>query len=147
LDLPGQHKGWIEQRTETVRARIAEFDAHGNLTPLAPTILMELAELLDQANNDCLSIVDEFETQRPSASWFWINAISGYGGLALIDPTFISAAIAIGGALGASKSLYDRARFLVLEQRYLSLYWDVQLRKSALGSELIRRGISWPTTP
>ena len=145
--MPGQHKGWIEQRAETVRARMADFDAHGNLTPLAPEMLLELAELLEQANEDCLAIVDEFETHRPSASWFWINAISGYGGLALVDPTFISAVIAIGGTLGASKSLYDRARFLVLEQRYFSLYWAVQLRKNALGSELIRRGISWPTTP
>jgi uncharacterized protein involved in type VI secretion and phage assembly len=66
--LAGRGQGWIEQRVETVRAQLHQFDGHGDLTPLTPEALLELAELLDRANKDCLAIVHEFERQMPSAS-------------------------------------------------------------------------------
>ena len=145
--MAGQHQGWIEQRAGTVRARLSQFDGHGDLALLTLEALLELVEFLDLANKDCLDIVDEFERQKPSAFWFWINAASGFGGLALLDPTLISLILTIGGALGGGKSLFDRAAYLATEQRYLGLYWGVQHRKNALGAELTRRGIRWPTSP
>jgi hypothetical protein len=63
-----------------------------------------------------------------------------------MDPTLISVVLTAFGVLGAGKSLYDRSAYLVTEQRYFGLYWAVQQRKNALGSELARRGIWRPTS-
>ena len=49
--------------------------------------------------------------------------------------------ITAGGVAGAAKSLYDRGRHLIAEQKYLGLYWSVATRKDALKVELTRRGI------
>lgn len=138
---------WIEQRVKNVRAQLSRFDGYGDLRLLSSGGLLELANLLDRANQECLDIVDEFERRKPSEFWFWINTVGGFVGLALMDPTLISVALTIGGALGAGKSVYDRAAYLITEQRYLDLYWAVQHRKNALGSELTRRGLPWTTSP
>ena len=142
-----QRQSWIAQRAEAVLSKLSQFDACGDLTQLSPAALAELVDILVVANKDCLEILDEHERQEPSAFWFWLSVVGGLGGIALMDPTLVSVILTAGGLLGGVKAVYDKGAYLLEEQRYLGLYWDVAHRKDALGSELTRRGIPWATSP
>jgi hypothetical protein len=120
---------------------LEEFDRAGDLTALAPAQLLHLTTLIADAHEICRDILQEHERNSPSTAWFAISTVSGFGGLVLLEPTLGAIVITLGGIAGAAKSLYDYGAHLVVEQRYLDLYWRTEARKDALKIELIRRGI------
>ena len=133
--------GWLDRRAEEITRALQEFDDSGDLTALEPERLLDLARLLDGANRSCWETLQEHERQAPSAFWFHLSVWTGVGGIALLEPSLISIIITVGGLLGSGKSIYDRGAHLVAEQRYLQLFWAVELRKDRLKSALARRGI------
>jgi hypothetical protein len=133
--------GWLGRRAEEITRALQEFDDRGDLMAVEPESLLDLAQLLDGANRTCWEILEEHEGQAPSAFWFHLSVWTGVGGIALVDPNLISIIITVGGLLGSIKSIYDRGAHLVTEQRYLRLFWAVELRKDKLKSTLARRGI------
>ena len=132
---------WLEQRSAVVRDRLDHFERQGSLALLPDPELLRLAVATRETVDEAYEICKEHERHFPSTAWFGISTLSGLGGLLFLEPTTGSMIIAIGGALGAAKSIYDRSAHLVREQRYLGRYWRADGHRRALAAEMTRRGI------
>jgi hypothetical protein len=98
--------------------------------------------LMAGANEDCWSLLREHDRQAPSTFEFSLAVFSGIGGIALLDPSMLSLLVTVTGATGAAISVYRRGKHLVVEQRYLGIFWDIEHRRHILQTELGRRGIA-----
>ena len=106
-------------------------------------MLAELCEIAAKNLREAFQICEEHEGNYPSPIAFWVSVVSGFGGLLILEPTFASIVMTIGGALGAGISIYQRGEHLMREQGYLGLYWRADMHRSALAVELMRRGIRY----
>lgn len=134
-------RSWLEREADKVLEKLERFESQGDLTRLSEGELLELAKLCKQNLADAFELWEEHQRHYPSSVWFGISVVSGYGGLFLVEPVTASVIITIGGALGATKSIYDRGAHLIREQRYLDLYWRASRHRDAVAVELTRRGI------
>jgi hypothetical protein len=133
---------WLETRSEEISDKLRQFDDSGPLKALGDGQLKQLIILMDTANEDCRDLLREHQNQAPSTFEFSIAAISGIGGIALLDPSMLSLLVTSTGVIATAISTFRRGQHLVAEQRYLGFFWDIENRRYLLQAELARRGIS-----
>jgi hypothetical protein len=133
---------WIEASAEEISAKLREFDDSGQLAALSEDQLRQLIVSMDQANRDCHSLLQEHQSRAPSTVEFSIGAISGIGGIALLDPSMLSLIVIATGVIATGIAVFRRGQHLVEEQRYLGFFWDIENRRYLLQAELARRGIA-----
>jgi hypothetical protein len=139
--LVAAEPNWLSERATDLQAGLELLDQTGSLAVLSDDDLLEFALLAEGVFDQAHGLWREHVRGFPSFVWFGISTLSGLGGLLLLEPTIASLLVAVGGAAGAAKAIYDRGAHLVREQRYLGLYWRANRYREALAAELVRRGI------
>src|SRR4051812_22683863 len=140
-DMFPRRATWLETRADELLAKISRFDACGPLSIVSDHQLLELIVSIEGANEDCRYLLQEHQHQAPSTLEFAVGALSGIGGLALLDPSILSILVTSTGVLATAITTYHRGQHVAAEQRYLALFWDIEHRRHLLQSEMARRGI------
>ncbi|AXS41915.1 hypothetical protein D1F64_20265 [Breoghania sp. L-A4] len=133
----------LDQEATRIGRRLDRFEAHGDLAQLPTAALLDQVLATRKTLNEANQLCVRHDQAMPSAIWFFVSVGSGFGSLFFMEPTLASVAITAGGVAGAFKSLYDRGRHLLIEQRYLGLYWRANAHREALAVEMHRRGIRY----
>jgi hypothetical protein len=128
-------------RLQILDNRLSDVETRQQLAEASPT---ELAARLDEVADLHEEVYDLFldhAATRPSSVWLILAVISGLGGLYLLDWTWASMVVSVGGAAGALKAIADLGGHLKREQTILGAYWRVDRLKVALVREMANRDI------